>query len=162
MNLRNFVNTRYCVVHVAIITFWFKIIQVLLCQIYTHIKIRTHTHSHTQTHTHTHTHTHTRMQARTDAHPKSSFLMKTKTEWNKLKYLHYLNKMIEKCKIKKLIFSDVSCFYPELFERFCLDFKWLHSNFGIQWTPFADLRFQKQPLEILVKSWKISYKEFHS
>ena len=31
-------------------------------------------------------------------------------EINKLKYLHYLSKMIEKCKVKKFISSEVSCF----------------------------------------------------
>ena len=35
-------------------------------------------------------------------------------EGNKLKYLHYLNKMIEKCRVKKFIFSEVSCFYSEI------------------------------------------------
>ena len=35
---------------------------------------------------------------------------KKKFERNKLKYLHYLNKMIEKCKVMKFIFSEVSCF----------------------------------------------------
>ena len=28
------------------------------------------------------------------------------------KYLHHLNKMIEKCKVRKFIFSEVSYFYP--------------------------------------------------
>ena len=32
------------------------------------------------------------------------------TERNKLKYLHYLNKMIEKYKMRKFIFSEVLCF----------------------------------------------------
>ena len=31
-------------------------------------------------------------------------------EKNQLKNLHYLNKMIIKCKIRKLIFSEISCF----------------------------------------------------
>ena len=52
-------------------------------------------------------------------------------ERNELKCLRYLNKMIEKCKMRKLILSEVSCFWPELFQSFCLDFKWLHSSFGI-------------------------------
>ena len=53
-------------------------------------------------------------------------------ERKKLKYLHYLNKMIQKCKTKKFIFSEVSCFKPELFQRFHLDFKGLHSSYGMQ------------------------------
>ena len=46
-----------------------------------------------------------------------------KTEKNKLKYLHYLNKMTEKCNVRKFIISEFSCFYPatllkdELFHR---------------------------------------------
>ena len=78
---------------------------------------------------------------------------------NKLTYLHYQNKMIEKYKISKFIFNEVSCFYPELFQRVCLDFRWLHSSFSIQWTPLQIILVRKQPLEILVKPWKISYKE---
>ena len=80
-------------------------------------------------------------------------------ERNKLTYLYYQNKMIEKYKISKFIFNEVSCFYPELFQRVCLDFRWLHSSFSIQWTPLQIILVRKQPLEILVKSWKISYKE---
>ena len=58
---------------------------------------------------------------------------------NKLKYLHYLNKMIEKCKVTNFFFSDVSnpatLFYLQI------------------------LLVRNQPLEIMVKSWKISFKE---
>ena len=79
MNFRNFVNTRYCVVHVDNIT------------LFSHLYI----HKHTQTHAHTHTHTH--------AHAKFKFfhenIRSTKgseqNERNKLKYFHYLNKMIK-------------------------------------------------------------------
>ena len=59
-------------------------------------------------------------------------------ERNKLTYLHYLNKMIEKYKMTKFIFHEFSCFYSELFQRLCLDFKWLQLSLSIQWTPFAD------------------------
>ena len=41
-----------------------------------------------------------------------------KNERKKLKYLHYLNKMIEKSKMKKFIFSEVSCFQPGYFKSF--------------------------------------------
>ena len=102
----------------------------LICHIYTYINTRA------RTHTHTHTHTHTR----TYIHAKFKFFYENirsnkdsgQTERNKLKYFHYLNKMIENCKMKKFIFSEVSCFQPELFQRFCLDFKWLYSSSGIQ------------------------------
>ena len=126
-------NTRYCVVHVIIITFWIITIQVLICHIYAYINICTHTR------THTHTHTHTQM---------------GQIERNKLKYLHYLNKMTEKCKIKKFIFSEVSCFQPKLFQMFCLDFKWLHSSFGIQWTPLTDTSHSKAAIRNLGKILK--------
>ena len=46
--------------------------------------------------------------------------------------------MIEKCKMRKFIYSEVSCFLPELFQRFSIDFKWLHLSFHIQWTPFTN------------------------
>ena len=59
-------------------------------------------------------------------------------ERNKLTYLHYLNKMIEKYKMTKFIFHEFSCFYSELFQRLCLDFKWLQLSLSIQWTPLAD------------------------
>ena len=35
-------------------------------------------------------------------------------------------------------FSEVSCFLPVLFQKFCLDFTCLYAGFGIQWTPFPD------------------------
>ena len=122
-------------VHVPIITFWIITIQVLICHIYAYINICTHT----RTHTHTHTHTHTQM---------------GQIERNKLKYLHYLNKMTEKCKIKKFIFSEVSCFQPKLFQMFWLDFKWLHSSFGIQWTPLTDTSHSKAAIRNLGKILK--------
>ena len=132
-----------------------------------HLYINKHTHTHTYIHAYIYTDIHTYTQY---AHAKFKFLNENirsnkdsgQIQRNKLKYLHYLNKMIEKCKMKKFIFSEVSCFYPESFHRFCLDFKWLHLSFRIQWTPFKILLIRKQPLEILVKSWKISYEEFHS
>ena len=62
--------------------------------------------------------------------------------------------MIEKCKISKFIFSEVSCFLQELFRRFCLDFKWLHSKFGIQGTPFTDISHPKAAIRNLSKILK--------
>ena len=53
--------------------------------------------------------------------------------------------MIEKCKVRKVIFSEVSSFLPAtlwknepftgLFQRSYLDFEWVLSSFGIQWAP---------------------------
>ena len=62
--------------------------------------------------------------------------------------------MIEKCKMRKLIFSEVSCFWPELFQSFCLDFKWLHSSFGIPYTPFTDTSRLKAAIRNLGKILK--------
>ena len=135
---------------------------VFICHFYSFMDTHTHTHTHRDTHTDIHTHIHTHMQNSSFFNENIRSNKKMKIERNKLKYLHYLNKMIEKCKMKKFIFSEVSSFYPESFHRFCLDFKWLHLSFRIQWTPFKILLIRKQPLEILVKSWKISYEEFHS
>ena len=59
--------------------------------------------------------------------------------------------------MKNFIFSEIQCFQPEglyFSQRFCLDFKWLHLSFSIQ---LQILLIQKHPLEILVKSWKISF-----
>ena len=89
--------------------------------------MHTHRHKDTQTHRHTDrdrdtdtdTDTHIHTQARTHARTsKIKFFNENirsnkdsgQIERNKLKYLHYLNKMIEKCKMKKFIFSEVSCF----------------------------------------------------
>ena len=53
--------------------------------------------------------------------------------------------MIEKCKVRKVIFSEVSSFLPAtlwknepftgLFQRSYLDFEWVLSSFDIQWAP---------------------------
>ena len=128
-------NTRYCVVHVIIITFWIITIQVLICHIYaTYIHTHTHTHTHAHTHnTHIYTHIHTHkckiMSFNENIRSNKDY---GQIERKKLKYLHYLNNMIQKCKTKKFIFSEVSCFKPELFQRFHLDFKGLHSSYGMQ------------------------------
>ena len=58
-------------------------------------------------------------------------------------------------------FSEVSCFLPVLFQRFCLDFTCLYAGFGIQWTPFPDTSCSKAAIKILVKSWKTSFEEVH-
>ena len=57
-------------------------------------------------HTHTHTHAKFKFFNENIRSNKDS----GQNERNKPKYLHYLNKMIEKCKIKKFIFSEVSYF----------------------------------------------------
>ena len=84
-------------------------------------------------HTHIHTYTHT---CKIRFLMKSSDLVKILGKSREInKYLHYLSK----CKMKKFIYSEVSFFRPELVQRFCLDFKWLNSSFGIHWTPFTDI-----------------------
>ena len=140
MNFWNFVNMRHCAVHVAIITFWIINYNNSSFDLsHTYINKRTHARTHTYTHTHTHTHTHTCKIKIFNENVRSN-KDSGQTERNKLKYLHYLNKMIEKCKVKNFIFSEVSCL------RFYLDLKWLHLSFGIQWTPFTDISQSKQPL----------------
>ena len=57
MNFQSFVNTRYCVVQVAIITLFSFVT-------FIHSWTHTHTHTHTQRHTHRHTHTHTHTYAK--------------------------------------------------------------------------------------------------
>ena len=99
-----------------------------------HTRARAHTHTHTQRERHTHSHTHSHrfkfcdflerlrnqihVQLRQYWSAKFKFFNENirsnmdsgQTERRKLKYLHYLNKMIEKCKMRKFIFSEVSCF----------------------------------------------------
>ena len=62
--------------------------------------------------THTHTHTHTCTQAKFKFFNESIRSNKDsgQIERNKIKYLHYLNKMIKKCKMRKFILSEASCF----------------------------------------------------
>ena len=73
--------------------------------------------SHLNIHKHMrgHTHTHARTHARTGKIKLFNENVRSnedsgQIERDKLKYLHYLNKMIEKCKVRKSIFSEVSCF----------------------------------------------------
>ena len=114
MNFWNFVNMRHCVVHVAIITFWILNYNNSSFDL-SHLYI--HKHTQTRTHTHTHTHTHT---------CKIKFFNKNirsnkgsgQTERNKLIYLHYLNKIIEKCKMNNFIFSEVSKRFKDLMAAF--------------------------------------------
>ena len=131
------INTEYCVVHVVIITLFSFVIYTYI-HIRPYIRAQTHTRKHTHTHIHTHTHSHTYLNfaifwkdheikytsnwdntgPQNLIHPKFKFFNKNfrsnKYSWqierNKLKYLHYLNKMIEKCKMRRFIFSEVSCF----------------------------------------------------
>ena len=56
--------------------------------------------------------------------------------------------------MKKFIFSEVSFFQPELFQRLCLEFKWLHSRFGIQSTPFTDTSHSEAAIRNLGKILK--------
>ena len=61
--------------------------------------------------------------------------------------------MIEKCKVRKFIFNEVSCFQSEtllklnpltgLFQRSYLDFEWLFSSFG---TLFTDTSRSKEAI----------------
>ena len=100
--------------------------------------MHTRTHSHRQTHTHTHTHTHSqkfkfweffgklqnqiceqlRQYWSAKFNAKFKFFNENRSKRdsgqteNQLKYLHYLNKMIEKCKVRKFIFSKALCFWP--------------------------------------------------
>ena len=105
---------------------------------------------HKDTHTHTHTHA-----CKIRFLMKSSDLVKILGKSREInKYLHYLSKMIEKCKMKKFIFTEVSFFRPELFQRFCLDFKWLNSSFGIHWTPFIDIFHSEAAIRNLGKILK--------
>ena len=120
------INRQYCVAHLACLTlFWFMPL------LYTHTSI------HTRTHTHTHTHTRTfklcdfwtnhaiqytsywdNTGLRNLMHSKFKFFndnIKSKKdsgqiERNKVKHLHYLNKIIKKCKLTKFIFSKALCF----------------------------------------------------
>ena len=64
-----------------------------------------------------HKHMHACTHARTHMQNSSFFIENIRSnkdsgqfERNKLKYLYYLNKMIEKCKTKKFIFTEVSWF----------------------------------------------------
>ena len=135
MNFRHISKIEYvnCVVHVAIKTlFWFVT--------FLHINTHTHTHTQTHTHTHTHTHIHTQIKILLffwkdreskytnnwdNTGPRNLIQAKFKIfnenirpnkdsgqiVRNKLTCLHYLNKMIEKYKMRrKFIFCDVSCF----------------------------------------------------
>ena len=52
---------------------------------------------------------------------------------------------------------------------FCLDFKWLHSSFGIQWTPFTDtshseavIRNFGNPEKLVPKNFIFKYNEVES
>ena len=49
--------------------------------------------------------------------------------------------------------------FTGLFQSFDLDFEWLLSSFGKQWTPLTDTSSSEEALEIMTKSWKISYEE---
>ena len=133
MNFWNFLNMRYCIVHVAIIIFWIiKILSFDLSHLYIHKHTcsRAHTHTHTRMHTYRHIHTRMHIQKSTVL-MKTSDLIKIEIERNKTKIFPLPKQNDWKCKMKKFIFSEV-------FQRFCLDFKWLHSSFGIQWPPFTD------------------------
>ena len=122
------INTRYCVEHVAFININYY------CFDLSHLYI--HTHTCTYTHTRTHTHTHIDLNFAIEFKFFNENIRSQKDsrqiERNKVKYLHYLNKMIEKFKMRKFIYSEASCFLPELFQRFCIDFTWLHLSFRIQ------------------------------
>ena len=122
----------YCVVHVALKT-------LLLFVTFIHTYTYAHADIHTYTHTHTHTHTHTltltqiktlhfleRSRKQIHEHTDRRNLIQVKfkifnknirsnkdsgqIERKKLTYLHYLNKIIGKYKLRKFIFSEVSCF----------------------------------------------------
>ena len=157
MNFWNFLNMRYCIVHVAIIIFWIiKILSFDLSHLYIHKHTcsRAHTHTHTRMHTYRHIHTRMHIQKSTVL-MKTSDLIKIEIERNETKIFPLPKQNDWKCKMKKFIFSEV-------FQRFCLDL-----NGCIRVLVYSDLLLQillirKQPFEILVKSWKISYEEFHS
>ena len=101
-------------------------------QTYTHTQTHTHTHTHTNTHSHSHSHRlklcifleRSWKQIHEHTDPRNLIQVKFKIfnknirsnkdsgqiERKKLTYLHYLNKMIGKYKLRKFIFSEVSCF----------------------------------------------------
>ena len=156
MNFWNFVNTRYCFVHVEIITFWIITTQVLIYHIYTYINMRVHTH--TRTHTHIYTHMQNQVFNENIRPNKDS----GQTERNKLKYLHYLNKWLKNSRWR----SSFSVKFHDSSQNYFKGFVYI-LNGCIRALVYSELLLQillirKQPLEILVKSWKISYEEFHS
>ena len=124
----------YCVVHVALKTL---LLFVTFIHTYAYAHADIHTHTHTHIHTHTHTLTLTLTQIKTShflersrkqihEHTDRRNLIQVKfkifnknirsnkdsgqIERKKLTYLHYLNKMIGKYKLRKFIFSEVSSF----------------------------------------------------
>ena len=121
----------YCVVHVALKTL-FLFVTFIHTYAYAHADIHTHPNTHTHTHTHSHSHRlklcifleRSRKQIHEHTDPRNLIQVKFKIfnknirsnkdsgqiERKKLTHLHYLNKMIGKYKLRKFIFSEVSCF----------------------------------------------------
>ena len=128
----------YCVVHVALKTL-LLFVTFIHTYAYAHADIHTHIYTHTHTHTHTLTLTLTltltqiktlhfleRSRKQIHEHTDRRNLIQVKfkifnknirsnkdsgqIERKKLTYLHYLNKMIGKYKLRKFIFSEVSSF----------------------------------------------------
>ena len=76
--------------------------QLLHCFDLSHLYIQKHTH--TETHTHTHTHTHART-CKIQVFNIGSNNDPGQIERNKLKYLHYLNKMTKKMQDEEVHFQ---------------------------------------------------------
>ena len=111
MNFWNFVNTRYCA------NTWYCVNAILCCRCgnynffnYNNLSfdlcIHKHMHTHSCTHarTHTNTPTHPPTHPPTHTHTHTHLHTKWQSERNKLKYLHYVNKMIEKMQDEKVHF----------------------------------------------------------
>ena len=132
-----------------------------------------HTHTHTHTHTYIDTHKYTSSWDNTGSQnliqAKFQFFNENirsnkdsgQTEKNKLKYLHYLNKMIENARWGGSILVKFNVSSQNYFKGFA----WI-LNDCIRVLVYSDFLLQillvwKQPLETLVKSWKISYEEVY-
>ena len=111
MNFWNFVNTRYCA------NTWYCVNAISCCRCgnynffnYNNLSfdlcIHKHMHTHACTHarTHTNTPTHPPTHPPTHTHTHTHLHTKWQSERNKLKYLHYVNKMIEKMQDEKVHF----------------------------------------------------------
>ena len=156
MNFWNFANMWYCVAitcrNYNFLNYKNSSFDLSHLYIHKHKRARTHT----QTHACTHTHTHACTSKITFINENIRFYKDSaQIERYKRKYLHYLDKMIENARWR-------SSFSVKFFQRFCLDFKWLHSSLVYSDLLLQIILIRKQQLEILVKSWKISYEEFHS
>ena len=95
----------------------------LIFYIYTNINIPESACAHTQAQTHAHT---CKIQV---SLKKTPDLIEILTKFSQTKIFALSKKQNDwKMQDEEVYFSEVSCFQPELFQRFCPDFKWLHSS----------------------------------